>query len=189
MSSARDPTARLRAGLNPLLTASIGGYHPNQNNTPLSAVSMASGSHSSVNAFSSGQTPVSAIQPYNPQQWIASPVPGHTERPVRPYDEPQSSPLPPPPYSPPRSQRPPSMSFDAQQVANISAARAPPPPSIQQRPSPEVATTTFAPPPGTRGASRERRFGLPSFGRRREAEQTSNSPESSQTGGFNTCRG
>jgi len=89
MSSARDPTARLRAGLNPLLTASIGGYHPNQNNTPLSAVSMASGSHSSVNAFSSGQTPVSAIQPYNPQQWIASPVPGHTERPVRPYDEPQ----------------------------------------------------------------------------------------------------
>ncbi|KAH8903132.1 hypothetical protein BR93DRAFT_886059 [Coniochaeta sp. PMI_546] len=181
MSSARDPTARLRAGLNPLLTASLGVYHPNQTNTPLSAVSMASGSHSSLNGFSSAQTPVSAIQPYNPQQWIASPVPGHPERPSHPYQESQPSPPPPPPYSPPRSQRPPSMSFDAQQVANISAARAPPPPSIQQRPSPEVApitNTTFAPPPGTRGASRERRFGLPSFGRRRETEQTSNSPES-----------
>lgn len=89
MSSARDPTARLRAGLNPLLTASIGAYHPNNTNTPLSAVSVASGSHSSVNGFSSSQTPVSAIQPYNPQQWIASPVPGHPERPTRTYEEPQ----------------------------------------------------------------------------------------------------
>ncbi|KAB5566867.1 hypothetical protein GE09DRAFT_1171830 [Coniochaeta sp. 2T2.1] len=174
MSSARDPTARLRAGLNPLLTASLGVYHPNQTNTPLSAVSMASGSHTgSLNAFSSAQTPVSAIQPYNPQQWIASPVPGHPERAAQHYEQPQPSPPPPPPYSPPRSQRPPSMSFDPQQVANISAARAPPPPVVQPRPSPEVApiaNTTFAPPPGTRGASRERRFGLPSFGRRRESD-------------------
>lgn len=90
MSSARDPTARLRAGLNPLLTASLGVHHPNQTNTPLSAVSMASGSYSSLNGFSSAQTPVSAIQPYNPQQWIASPVPGgHPERPSHGYEAPQ----------------------------------------------------------------------------------------------------
>ena len=90
MSSARDPTARLRAGLNPLLTASLGVYHPNQTSTPLSAVSMASGSHTgSLNAFSSAQTPVSAIQPYNPQQWIASPIPGHPERAAQHYEQPQ----------------------------------------------------------------------------------------------------
>lgn len=93
MSSARDPTARLRAGLNPLLTASLGFHHQNQNNlnTPLSAVSMASGAHSlssSQHPYSSSQTPVSAVQPYNPQQWISSPVPGHTER-FQAYQEPQ----------------------------------------------------------------------------------------------------
>lgn len=73
MASSRDPTARLRAGLNPLLTASLGVYQNGQfaNNTPLSAVSMAS-----HGAFSSAQTPVSAIQPYNPQEWIASPIVG-----------------------------------------------------------------------------------------------------------------
>jgi len=71
MSSSRDPTARLRAGLNPLLTASLGAYHGQNSNTPLSAMSV-----SSHGAFSSGQTPLSAIQPYNPQEWISSPVAG-----------------------------------------------------------------------------------------------------------------
>lgn len=75
MSSSRDPTARLRAGLNPLLTASLGVYHGHgaNGNTPLSAISM-----TSHGAFSSNpsQTPVSAIQPYNPQEWIASPIVG-----------------------------------------------------------------------------------------------------------------
>ncbi len=71
MSSSRDPTARLRAGLNPILTASLGGYHGHNSGTPVSAISV-----SSHGAFSSVQTPLSAIQPYNPQQWIASPVSG-----------------------------------------------------------------------------------------------------------------
>jgi hypothetical protein len=31
---------------------------------------------SSHGAFSSGQTPLSAIQPYNPQEWISSPIAG-----------------------------------------------------------------------------------------------------------------
>jgi len=93
MASSRDPTARLRAGLNPLLTASLGvsSYHAqNMNNTPLSAVSM-----TSHGAFSSGQTPISAIQPYNPQEWIASPIVGPgTDRmqgmqPVQSFQEPQ----------------------------------------------------------------------------------------------------
>jgi hypothetical protein len=93
MNTGRDPTARLRAGLNPLLTASLGFQHQNQNNlnTPLSAVSMASGAHShssSQHPYSSLQTPVSAVQPYNPQQWISSPVPGHTER-FQVYEAPQ----------------------------------------------------------------------------------------------------
>jgi len=73
MSASRDPTARLRAGLNPLLTASLGVHHGGFNNinTPQSALSV-----SSHGAFSSGQTPLSAIQPYNPQEWISSPVVG-----------------------------------------------------------------------------------------------------------------
>lgn len=86
MASSRDPTARLRAGLNPLLTASlgVGNYHPqNASNTPLSAVSM-----SSHGPFSSGQTPISAIQPYNPQEWIASPIAGTGAERV-PFQEPQ----------------------------------------------------------------------------------------------------
>ncbi|KAJ9132143.1 hypothetical protein NKR23_g11390 [Pleurostoma richardsiae] len=101
MSTARDPTSRLRAGLNPLLTTSLNVY-PQQSNTPLSAVSYASTSH---NGFSSTQTPVSAIQPYNPQAWISSPIAG-PDRPVGLSPDSQASPPPPPPYSPPRSQRP-----------------------------------------------------------------------------------
>ncbi|KAH6843190.1 hypothetical protein B0I37DRAFT_393492 [Chaetomium sp. MPI-CAGE-AT-0009] len=175
MSSPRDPTARLRAGLNPLHTASLGGFHGhNPNHTPVSALSV-----SSHGAFSSAQTPLSAIQPYNPQQWISSPIAGpvpdrmqHVQA-AQSYQEPQTSPLPPPPYSPPRSGRPASMVFDQAQVANVSVARAPPPPIQRVATEPPVANTSFPPPPGTRGASRERRFGLPSLGRRREAEQAS----------------
>jgi hypothetical protein len=64
MSSVHDPTARLRAGLNPLLTTSLSSYH-NQASTPLSAISVAS-----------HQTSASGIQPYNPQQWVSSPMTG-----------------------------------------------------------------------------------------------------------------
>ncbi|OAA59878.1 hypothetical protein SPI_06076 [Niveomyces insectorum RCEF 264] len=205
MNAARDPTSRLRANLNPLRTSSlggVGGFHGPAGGTPLSAVSLVSHSGLSLN-----QTPLSAIQPYNPQEWVPSPAQerGH-------HQEQQSSPsLPPPPYSPPRSQRPVSMIYESP-PANTSAARAPLPVSQQQhqqqqhqqqphqqqphqqqqqqqqqqhhhhhhhyqqqqqRPSPEQPVNqTFAPPPGTsRGGSRERRFGLPSFGRRRDAEQ------------------
>ncbi|KAK1779693.1 hypothetical protein QBC45DRAFT_130574 [Copromyces sp. CBS 386.78] len=177
MSSSRDPTARLRAGLNPLLTASLGGYHGHHANTPLSAVSMSS------HAFSSHQTPLSAIQPYNPQEWVASPVIGPGSDRMQqfpppqghPYLEPQATPPPPPPYSPPRSARPMSMVLEPSHGANISATRAPPPPAPPaQRPptEPPVATASFPPPPGTRESSRERRFGFPSLSRRRE-QQTS----------------
>ncbi|KAK0707461.1 hypothetical protein B0H67DRAFT_495960 [Lasiosphaeris hirsuta] len=184
MSSSRDPTARLRAGLNPLLTASLGVYHghnPNTNSTPLSAMSV--GSHG---AFSSGQTPVSAIQPYNPQEWIASPIAGPPERvhqlqTTQSFQEPQPSPPPPPPYSPPRSVRPMSMMFEPGHGPNMSSPRAPPPPlqrAITDAPMP--ANTAFPPPPGNRGGSRDRRFGLPSLGRRREAEQNTISPVEQQ---------
>ncbi|KAK3316048.1 hypothetical protein B0H66DRAFT_275704 [Apodospora peruviana] len=182
MSSSRDPTARLRAGLNPLLTASLGVYHGHgSNSTPLSAMSV-----SSHGAFSSGQTPVSAIQPYNPQEWIASPIVGPgggAERmqqlhhqPAQSFHEPQPSPPPPPPYSPPRSQmgRPMSMAFESGQGGSgVSAARAPPPPVGRIGPDTPAAATSFPPPPGGRGGSRERRFGLPSLSRRRDQEQAS----------------
>ncbi|KAK2012306.1 hypothetical protein LZ32DRAFT_678409 [Colletotrichum eremochloae] len=161
MSNPRDPT-RLRQGLNPLLTQSLGAYH-SQINTPLSTVSSTQ--------LHSAHTPASAIQPYNPQEWIASPAHG----PERPHQFPeQGSPLPPPPYSPPRSQRPPSGIFESSPAANTSAARIPP--TNLHRPSPEPPTnTTFPPPPGVngRGGSRERRFGFPSLRRSREHHDSS----------------
>ncbi|KAK4444695.1 hypothetical protein QBC34DRAFT_181845 [Podospora aff. communis PSN243] len=177
MAASRDPTARLRAGLNPLLTASLGVYHNGQlaNNTPLSAVSI-----TSHGAFSSAQTPVSAIQPYNPQEWIGSPIVGPSQdrmpqmQPAQSFGEPQGSPLPPPPYSPPRSNgRPQSMVFEGGHAPSPPAARvAPPPPAPRPAAEHPPANTSFPPPPGGRGASRERRFGLPSLGRRREPEQS-----------------
>ncbi|WYZ35585.1 hypothetical protein EsH8_X_000232 [Colletotrichum jinshuiense] len=161
MSNPRDPT-RLRQGLNPLLTQSLGAYHA-QINTPLSAVSS---TH-----LHSAHTPASAIQPYNPQEWISSPAAG----PERAHQFPeQGSPLPPPPYSPPRSQRPPSGIFETPPAANTSAARIPP--TNLHRPSPEPSSnTSFPPPPGSngRGGSRERRFGLPSLRRSREHHDSS----------------
>lgn len=71
MSSHRD---RLRHGLVPL-TTSLGpaSYHA-QLNTPISAVSMAS-SH-----LQSAHTPASAIQPYNPQEWMPSPAVASADR-------------------------------------------------------------------------------------------------------------
>lgn len=64
--------SRLRQRLNPLLT-SLGGFSHNSN-TPVSSVSYSSNSYNA-------STPASAIQPYNPQQWIPSPMPGpHPER-------------------------------------------------------------------------------------------------------------
>ncbi|KAK4111469.1 hypothetical protein N656DRAFT_711978 [Canariomyces notabilis] len=181
MNSSRDSTARLRAGLNPLLTASLGVYHGhNSNSTPLSAMSV-----SSHGAFSSNQTPLSAIQPYNPQEWVSSPIAGpgpermQHAQPTQPFQEPQASPPPPPPYSPPRN-RPMSLVFDQAPMANVSVARAPPPPTQRVTPDAPVANTSFPPPPGARGSSRERRFGLPSLGRRREPEQPSPAMDSSQ---------
>lgn len=81
MTSSRDP-ARLRQGLNPLLTTSLGGYNNNQLTTPLSAVSMTS-SH-----LQSTHTPGSIIQPYNPQEWAPTPV-SVSERPLQYAGDPQ----------------------------------------------------------------------------------------------------
>jgi hypothetical protein len=64
MNTGRDPTSRLRANLNPLRTTALGGGFHGANVTPLSAISIAQ-----------TQTPASAIQPYNPQQWAPSPAP------------------------------------------------------------------------------------------------------------------
>ncbi|KAI0120632.1 hypothetical protein BJ170DRAFT_589035 [Xylariales sp. AK1849] len=167
MTSARDSTSRLRQTLNPLLTTSLGGFH-NQINTPHSAVSVSSPyTHPLVH------TPSSSIQPYNPQEWAPSPAAG-PERTLQ--LTPSGSPPPPPPYSPPRSQRPVSGAFET--AANITAARIPA--TAGHRPSPEPPShQSFPPPPGAggRGASRDRRFGLPSFSRRRDNTESSTPPE------------
>ncbi|CEJ91732.1 hypothetical protein VHEMI07424 [[Torrubiella] hemipterigena] len=175
-SSPRDPT-RLRQGLNPLTTSSLGNFGA-QHGTPMSAVSMASSHATTV------QTPASSMLPYNPQQWVASPAQMSAQSQHFPPDSSGSaaagSAPPPPPYSPPRSQqaRPVSTAFEhvlqplSTPSPRLSAA------SLVQRPSPEP-TNSFPPPPGVggRGASRERRFGLPSLTRRRDSDQPTASPD------------
>ncbi|CAG9943911.1 unnamed protein product [Clonostachys rosea f. rosea IK726] len=168
MSSSRDP-ASLRLGLNPL-TTSITLFH-SQQGTPISAVPMAS-SNTQV-----AQTPVSAIQPYNPQEWVTSRAPRQQTG-----AEPQVSP-PPPPYSPPRSQqpRPVSSAFDQHQPSPVSTPPVPrlPHPHLYHSSPEPAANVSFPPPPGSggRGPSRERRFGLPSLSRRRETEPQPTTPE------------
>ncbi|EHA48587.1 hypothetical protein MGG_11489 [Pyricularia oryzae 70-15] len=185
MSAARDPTSRLRAGLNPLLT-SLAGYG-NQSNTPHSAMSM-----TSHNGFSTMPTPVSAIQPYNPQEWIASPAPG-SERNSQRFSssgESTGSSLPPPPYSPPRSQQPPGQVYEnSPVVANTSALRSAPPPQSHLRQSPDQQYPTnsqaFPPPPPNAGrvASRDRRFGIPSLLRRdRDSPDATTPPDTYSPG-------
>ncbi|KAI1077289.1 hypothetical protein F5B20DRAFT_583535 [Whalleya microplaca] len=167
MTSSRDTASRLRLTLNPLRTTSLGGFH-DRLNTPHSAVSV-----SSQYTFAGVPTPASSIQPYNPQEWGPSPAVGpertHQFPPPSSLRESQvPSPAPPPPYSPPRSQRQASTGYETP-PANISAARVPA--TSVHRPSPEpLSNPSFPPPPGSagRGPSRERRFGLPSLSRRRE---------------------
>ncbi|KAI5467713.1 hypothetical protein BGZ63DRAFT_399265 [Mariannaea sp. PMI_226] len=162
MISPRDRL--LRQSLNPLSTNSLGLYNTNHVGTPMSAVSMTSAHIQPV------QTPSSTIQPYNPQQWVAPSASGPERSAMQQFaTEAQASPPPPPPYSPPRSQQ--QSTFEI-----VPATTSTPPPRINpvvHRPSPEPQSLnqSFPPPPGThpRGGSRDRRFGLPSLGRRRES--------------------
>ncbi|KAI0816229.1 hypothetical protein GGR55DRAFT_225449 [Xylaria sp. FL0064] len=168
MTSSRDTASRLRQTLNPLLTSAL-GYHSNQLSTPQSAATL-----SSPHTFG-GPTPVSSIQRYNPQEWIPSPAVGpertHQYPTQQAFRDPSTAgPAPPPPYSPPRSQRPAPTNYET--PPSNAAARIPP---SAHRPSPEPATPqNFPPPPGSteRRASRDRRFGLPSLSRRRDRDQT-----------------
>ncbi|KAG5951079.1 hypothetical protein E4U53_003814 [Claviceps sorghi] len=173
MASPRD-AARLRQGLNPLTTSSLAPYGARAG-SPMSALSVAS---SHVQLQPAALTPASAIQPYNPQEWVPSPAP-MADRPRQFMVEVgQASALPPPPYSPPRTrqQRPTSTAFEH----TFALSSTPPPLSRMtlaslHRPSPEPqGSHSFPPPPpGARGNSRERRFGLPSLGRKKEQEPPS----------------
>ncbi|KAI0518048.1 hypothetical protein F5B22DRAFT_89266 [Xylaria bambusicola] len=171
MSTSRDGSSRLRQTLNPLLTSAL-GYHNNQLNTPQSAATI-----SSSHTFGA-PAPASAIQPYNPQEWLPSPAVGPERTHQYPAqsafrDSSAAAPAPPPPYSPPRSQRPAPTNYETP-PANTSAVRIP---SSNHRPSPEPATAqNFPPPPGSeRRASRDRRFGLPTL-RRRDRDHTEPTP-------------
>ncbi|KAK8148495.1 hypothetical protein G3M48_009949 [Beauveria asiatica] len=175
MASPRDP-ARLRQGLNPLTTSALGSFAGHQHGTPISAISMAS-TH-----ILSAHTPASALQPYNPQEWVPPGAPPMPERQPQYAAEAQASaPPPPPPYSPPRSrqQRPVSTAFE-----HVLGPMSTPSPRITSNlaihhASPEpIANPSFPPPPGAggRGGSRDRRFGLPSLVRRKEPEQQQASP-------------
>ncbi|KAI0477618.1 hypothetical protein GGR56DRAFT_416644 [Xylariaceae sp. FL0804] len=174
MTASRDTASRLRQ-LNPLRTTALGVQH-GQLGTPHSAVSVAS-----YNTFGRVATPSSSmpVQQYNPQEWAPTSAVGERPHPFpqpATYREAQASgAAAPPPYSPPRSQGPANTGHDTP-PANGPVARTTP--STAHRPSPEPsANQSFPPPPGTnnRGASRERRFGLPSLSRWRDRDQAESS--------------
>ncbi|KAG5981552.1 hypothetical protein E4U55_002833 [Claviceps digitariae] len=182
MASPRDPE-RLRQGLNPLTTSSLTPYGVRAS-SPMSVLSMAS-SH-----VQPAQTPASAIQPYNPQEWVPSPAPMTDRSHQFAVEAVQASALPPPPYSPPRTrqQRPMSTAFE-----HTFALGSTPPPSSRMTmasPDPQGNHVFPPPPPGgfARGNSRERRFGLPSLGRRREQEQPSRGSPDAQAAALHMTR-
>ncbi|PHH75208.1 hypothetical protein CDD80_2538 [Ophiocordyceps camponoti-rufipedis] len=159
-------SSRLRHGLTPLSTSQAAV------DQPASAPMTVSHSHSQ-------QGIGGLIQPYNPQEWASPPASTPTPPPDRSRHadaDSQASAPPPPPYSPPRTRRPRPVStaFEyAIPLATSPPARSTP---IQLRPSPEPqAIPGFLPPPEAprRGGSRERRFGLPSLGRRPDNDRSS----------------
>ncbi|PHH65943.1 hypothetical protein CDD81_891 [Ophiocordyceps australis] len=160
---------RLRHGLHPLTT---GSPRPVASpSSPPSTVFMTSPRL---------HVPPSAIQPYNPQEWVSSSAPTVAlevqtdqhglsppwhSRAAMADNQPSPSP-PPPPYSPPRRrrQRPVSTAFEHA--------------VMPARPSSDSQTNPpFPPPPSaSRASSREPRFGLSTLSRRRDQAQ----PEAQQ---------
>ncbi|KAI9744767.1 MAG: hypothetical protein M1818_001692 [Claussenomyces sp. TS43310] len=144
MSAIRDVLARRRQELNPL-TTSVG--HPqHQLAIPSSAVGMST----QLSYNQSGYTPASAVRDYNPQQWSSSS--GNT---IRYSPSPEGGEVP-PPYSPPRSNRPVGASL--QETASVISQAHLISPAVP-RPSPEASSAPVFPPPppgGRRGASRDR---------------------------------
>ncbi|PSS13243.1 hypothetical protein M430DRAFT_21152 [Amorphotheca resinae ATCC 22711] len=145
MSAFRDQAARRRLDLDPLSTSINNNHQSLPLTTPISAVS-----HNSLSTpfgyNPQAYTPVSAVRQYNPQQW-ASPQgvhPDHGGQYPRPqlHDPEAVSPAP-PPYSPPRSQRP-APTDEPSGVIPSPAARASP--ANVYRSSPEASSNAvFAP--------------------------------------------
>ncbi|RDA91013.1 hypothetical protein CP533_3132 [Ophiocordyceps camponoti-saundersi (nom. inval.)] len=175
MAPSGDPS-RLRHGLSPLSTGSPGRQVADQSTPGSTGPIPVSHSHSLGGL----------IQPYNPREWASppasTPTPPPPERARQSDVASRASAPPPPPYSPPRArrQRPVSTAFE---YALPSAASPPPrnilPSSLAKlRLSPEPQTVPgFLPPPeATRpGGSRDRRFGLPTLGRRPDNDRLSSS--------------
>ncbi|KAL5598575.1 uncharacterized protein BROUX77_006409 [Berkeleyomyces rouxiae] len=156
-------SSRLRLMLDPLQTAAPASAALHLQSIPLSAATITPSGYT--------QSPASAIQPYNPQEWGAPAVRAAERLPsgLGHARSPDGTAPPPPPYSPSyvSQPRPISMSFEPS-TANTSATRVP-----LSRLGSTDGPQSFPPPPAaeSRRSSRERRFGLSSFTRRRDTEQ------------------
>ncbi|RDA86653.1 hypothetical protein CP532_5057 [Ophiocordyceps camponoti-leonardi (nom. inval.)] len=174
MAPSGDPS-RLRHGLSPLSTGSPGRQAADQS-TPGSTGPIPMSHPHSIGGL---------IQPYNPQEWASPPASTPTPPPERarqPDTASRASAPPPPPYSPPRArrQRPVSTAFEyaVPSAASPSPRNVVPTTLAKLRLSPEPQTIPgFLPPPEASrpGASRDRRFGLPSWGRRSDNDRLSSS--------------
>ncbi|KUJ21801.1 uncharacterized protein LY89DRAFT_384646 [Mollisia scopiformis] len=144
MTSLRDAAARRRMQLNPITTSLNVAQHQSHLQTPLSALS--SSSLSAPFAYNPSYTPISAVrQQYNPQAWTASPnVTPESGSHFRPQDpEAFATAPPPPPYSPPRSNR---TSMNEEPLSGVSPASRISP-ANQYRSSPEPTSNPVFPPP------------------------------------------
>ncbi|QSZ30744.1 hypothetical protein DSL72_000302 [Monilinia vaccinii-corymbosi] len=164
----REHGIRRRLELNPITTSLQ--ITPPHHQTPGSAIA---GNMSAAFGYNPSQynTPLSSVRQYDPSQWTSSPsVSGGSDGShysARPTRDPDVIPAP-PPYSPPRSNRPAGASDEP-----MSSASAPPQaymssPEIPHTPAPSAPHPNYPPPPGgrSRAGSNDRPHGIFGFARR-----------------------
>ncbi|PQE16920.1 lifeguard 2 protein [Rutstroemia sp. NJR-2017a BBW] len=192
MQPRRDQGVRRRMELNPLTTSLQ--LAPASHQTPIS------GNLSAVFGYNPSQypTPLSSVRQYNPSQWTSSPsVSGGSDgshySARQPHDPEVVVPAP-PPYSPPRSNRPAGASDEpaiavssTPQVYRSSPDTTPTP----HTPAPSTPHPNYPPPPGSgrsRAGSSDRPHGIFSFSRRstNNAENPRMSPPSRSTSAAHT---
>ncbi|THV51998.1 hypothetical protein BGAL_0092g00110 [Botrytis galanthina] len=169
MNPHREHGFRRRMELNPITTSLQ--VTPPHHQTPGSTIS---GNPSSAFGYHPSQynTPLSSVRQYNPSQWTSSPsvsggsdVSHYSAR--QPHDPDVVIPAP-PPYSPPRSNRPAGGSDESMSSPPQAYRSSPDIPHTPHTPAPSTPHPNYPPPPGgrSRAGSNDRPHGIFGFSRR-----------------------
>ncbi|KAM0136017.1 hypothetical protein ACHAO1_004846 [Botrytis cinerea] len=169
MNPHREHGFRRRMELNPITTSLQ--VTPPHHQTPASTIS---GNPSSAFGYHPSQynTPLSSVRQYNPSQWTSSPsVSGGSDAShysARPSHDPDVVIPAPPPYSPPRSNRPAGGSDEPMSSPPQAYRSSPDIPHTPHTPAPSTPHPNYPPPPGgrSRAGSNDRPHGIFGFSRR-----------------------